>query len=155
MEIYNDKRHIPPTNKYGSLRLFLSYSRLDHAVVHEISRFLDQRGIDYFLDDKRIYAGEQITLKISQALDDYSHFLLFWSKNAAKSEFVASEWSVAYTQEVQQKRNLFLFLPDGAQPPALLSVKKYIELSSGMFARALSELRSAIIYKQAKDSDNA
>lgn len=147
IEIYNDKRCIPPSNKCGSVRLFISYSRMDHAVVHEVSRFLEQRGFDYFLDDKRISAGEQITLKVSQALTECSHFILFWSKHAAASEFVASEWSVAYTQEVLQKTKLILVLLDGTQPPALLSAKRYVEIINGKFARALSELMSALTQK--------
>lgn len=144
IEIYEDKNHIPLPGKSKSLYVFLSYSRLDHAVVHEISRFFGQYGIDHFIDEKSIHPGDQISLKVSQALERCTHFLLFWSPNAAKSEFVASEWSVGYTQEILQNNKLIVILLDGApSPPALLSAKRFIRINNGMFARSLSELMKA------------
>lgn len=143
VEIYGNRSHIPATRKDHMLYVFLSYSRVDHTVVHEISRFLDQQGIAHFLDEKSIHAGDDIPLKVSQALERCTNFLLFWSENAAKSGFVASEWSVGYTQEVLQNKRFIVVLLDGAPPPALLSAKKYINIQNGMFARALSELMHA------------
>ena len=146
-ELYTDKQHIPAPRKQKSLYAFLSYSRRDHAMVHEISRFLDQYGINHFIDEKSIQAGDPISLQVSQALDQCTHFLLFWSQNSAKSEYVASEWSVGYMQEIQSKKKFIVIVLDGAPAlPALLSEKKFIQIHNGMFGRALSELMNAFAY---------
>lgn len=144
VEIYEDKRHIPLPGKQKSLYAFLSYSRLDHEIVHEVSRFLDQHGIAHFIDQKSILAGDPISLQVSKALERCTHFLLFWSQNAAKSNFVASEWSVGYMQEIQNRKKFIVIVLEGAPAlPALLSEKKFVEIRKGMFARALSELMNA------------
>ena len=146
VELYEDKHHIPLPRKQKSLFAFLSYSRLDHEIVHEVSRFLNQYGIAHFIDEKNIQAGDPISLQVSHALERCTHFLLFWSQNSARSGFVASEWSVGYMQEIQNKKKFIVIVLDGAPAlPALLSEKKFVDIHQGMFARALSELMNAFI----------
>jgi hypothetical protein len=81
-------------NRFSSA--FASYAREDYAAVYGRLQMIESVvGWCPFLDIESIRCGENWREKIENAVAESDVFLLFWSKNAQKSEWVDREWKIA------------------------------------------------------------
>ena len=77
------------------IKVFLSYSRLDRAVVAPIASVLRGLRIDVFRDEESIVPGDAWKATIAEAVSSSDTVLLFWSAAAADSKSVEEEYSLA------------------------------------------------------------
>ena len=75
---------------------FVSYSRRDmQRVLASVSAFQSVTNVDLFLDVDSIRAGEDWEQKLRDEVPTRDAFFLYWSENAAQSEWVEREWKLA------------------------------------------------------------
>jgi hypothetical protein len=88
---------------------FLSYTEADRAEVLRGAQLLRAAGVSVFQDLMSAVPGERWEPKIYQEIDKCDLFLLFWSPEAAKSQWVIREAEYAIAR---QQANLPDELPD-------------------------------------------
>lgn len=72
-------------------RIFISYAHQDSARVKDFALAYKAQGVDYFFDRDKLGAGDVFEEKIFGYIDSADLFILCWSENAAKSEYVGRE----------------------------------------------------------------
>jgi hypothetical protein len=68
------------------MRAFLSHSSVDKTIVIGVHKGLEAEST--WLDRAEIEWGEMFLEKIAEGITSATDFVLFWSKNASKSEWV-------------------------------------------------------------------
>lgn len=71
--------------------VFISHNKNDKDIAREIGLFLTSEGINVWFDEWNISAGESITEQINEGLYGCTHFIVIWSKNSARSNWVNRE----------------------------------------------------------------
>ena len=72
-------------------RIFISYAHQDSKRVKDFALAYKAQGVDYFYDRDKLAAGDVFEEKIFEYIDSADLFILCWSENAAKSEYVGKE----------------------------------------------------------------
>ena len=72
-------------------RIFISYAHQDSKRVKDFALAYKAQGVDYFYDRDKLAAGDVYEEKIFEYIDSADLFILCWSENAAKSEYVGKE----------------------------------------------------------------
>lgn len=80
-------------------RAFASYASSDRSRVLDRISEIRRNGVDVFLDCLSINPGEAWKPRLEREIRDRELFLLFWSANAKKSEWVKWEWQTALQQK--------------------------------------------------------
>lgn len=75
--------------------VFISYSRKDEAVVHEVARQLQARGFEVWIDWDGIASGDYFKRKITKAILESKILLFFMSYNSNQSEWTEKEINLA------------------------------------------------------------
>ena len=75
--------------------LFISYSSKDSSVVLPLGQLLQASGSQPFIDIHDLQFAEEWKSQIDQAIQACRTMMVFWSRNAAKSEQVEREWKLA------------------------------------------------------------
>lgn len=71
---------------------FISYAREDEfAVKYWFCRCFEERGIPFWIDQKRLRYGDNFSEEIENAIRNCEVFIFFYSKNAKNSEWVHKE----------------------------------------------------------------
>lgn len=83
-------------------RIFISYAHQDSEQVKKIALAYKAQGVDYFFDRDNLGGGDIYEEKIFDFIDHADLFLLCWSKNAERSEYVTKELSRAMTHAYPQ-----------------------------------------------------
>ena len=76
-------------------KIFISYAHNDYDKVKFMAKAYNAQGVDYFFDRDYLKAGDIYPKKIRDYIDTSDLFILCWSENAAKSEYVEKEKSQA------------------------------------------------------------
>lgn len=71
--------------------VFISHNRADKVEARLLATALIQQGVGVWFDEWNISPGESITGGIQGGLSDADVFVLVWSDNAAKSNWVGTE----------------------------------------------------------------
>ena len=72
-------------------KIFISYAHQDEEIVKMIAHAYDAQGVDYFFDRHYLKPGAVFPLEIEKYIDSADRFILCWSANAAKSDYVRKE----------------------------------------------------------------
>lgn len=72
-------------------KIFISYAHQDEDKVKYIAEGYRAQGIDYFFDRHYLKGGDIYPLVIQDYIKNADLFLLCWSENAAKSDYVQKE----------------------------------------------------------------
>lgn len=72
-------------------RIFISYAHQDAERVRDFALAYKAQGVDYFYDRDKLAAGDVYEEKILEYIDSADLFILCWSANAARSEYVRKE----------------------------------------------------------------
>lgn len=72
-------------------KIFISYAHLDYDKVKFMAAAYRAQGVDYFFDRDYLKAGDIYPEKIKEYINTCDLFVLCWSSNAAKSEYVQLE----------------------------------------------------------------
>lgn len=76
-------------HKYS--KVFISYAHRDEAKVKSFHEGLKLAGIDHFFDRAYLKTGDIFPQVIQDYINSADLFVLFWSENASKSEYVKKE----------------------------------------------------------------
>ena len=127
------------------LNIFISYSTKDIDYVNNVQYSLEGlgNGIKIFRADQSVEPGEYLTDKISTAITNCNLFLLFWSENAKKSEWVPLEVGKAHSLK---KELLPLLLTQHLELPPFLYGMKYIPLYKNSI-NGLNQIEKLVRYK--------
>ena len=113
------------TNVYArqTKKLFISYSHKDIASAEKIAKIHEALGIDVFFDKHRLKAGYIYSEEISKFIQNADTFVLCWSENAAKSDYVERErkeaLALAYPQSKPRERARLRIHPYNIEPHAV------------------------------------
>ncbi len=107
-------------------RAFASYASVDRGEVLRRVQGIQATGTSVFLDVVHLRTGEAWEQALYSEIDASDGFYLFWSRNAAKSEWVEREWRYAL-----EHRGLDFINPLALEDPRLVSPPP--ELSSKHF----------------------
>ena len=77
------------TRKFN--KIFISYAHQDESKVKFIAQAYKAQGVDYFFDRDYLKAGDIFPQKIEDYINSADLFILCWSNNAAKSDYVEKE----------------------------------------------------------------
>ena len=72
-------------------KIFISYAHKDESKVKYLAEGFRAMNADYFFDRHYLKAGDLYPLKIQEYIDSADLFILCWSENAMKSEYVNKE----------------------------------------------------------------
>jgi len=89
------------TSREIGMRAFLSHSSANKAIVIAVHDALEKDAT--WLDRAEIEWGDLFLEKIAQGISSATDFVLFWSAQAAKSEWVRLEINMASIQALRQK----------------------------------------------------
>jgi hypothetical protein len=75
--------------------VFVSYSSPDRDTAHLLSRRLEEEGVAFFLDQKEIRSGDELSSRLEEEIRKRKYYLLLLSKHSAVSRWVTYEWALA------------------------------------------------------------
>lgn len=97
--------------------VFLSYSRSDETFAVDLSKELQERQWDVWRDQDSLRAGDRWPKLLGEAIASRVFFVLLWSTEAARSDFVELEWTIA----IAMKRRMGILMLDLVPLPPTLS----------------------------------
>lgn len=105
------------------MRVFLSHSSKDKDLVELVHEELGKKNAWY--DAADIENGESIPEKISEGIRCATHYVLFWSYEAKKSNWVTAELNAAFIKMMANNCKFMIFTLDNTELPELLKPYKY------------------------------
>ena len=85
-------------------KIFISYSHKDKKTADIVAKTCMAQQLDYFFDRHTLKPGDDFDGKITQYIQTADLFILCWSENAAKSEYVRKEYTQAIELSELKKR---------------------------------------------------
>lgn len=76
----------------SSNKVFISYSRADRHRAEGLAELLESLGNEVFFDKRSIKGGRMWEKEIYSKIEESDILVVFWTKNAAKSEWVRREY---------------------------------------------------------------
>ena len=136
--------------------VFLSYSHRDRDFVRQITSHCEEQGIEIWVDEKVLLAGDSIPFKIQEAIDRTQFFVVVLSQNSLKSRWVHKELEQAFDDEIAkgQTKVIPIILGQVEQLPGFLRSKYYADFSGWphdkeQYDRSLKLLlRSIVAHKE-------
>jgi hypothetical protein len=113
------------------MRCFLSHNKADKAIARNVGANLTLIGIDVWFDEWELQAGDSIPGRLNSGLEGFDAFILLWSANANRSNWVRQELHSAIMRSV--KDNTAKIIPcllDETPLPLLISDRKGIDFTS-------------------------
>ena len=83
-------------------KIFISYAHQDEEIVKNFAKAYELIHRDVFFDRDYLKAGDVFSQEIEKYIKSADLFLLFWSENAAKSEYVQKELALALPRAFPQ-----------------------------------------------------
>lgn len=118
-------------------KAFISYSHKDVETAEFAANMLKTLGIEYFFDHHSLETGSVFDEEIMRQIEESDVFYLFWSQNAAESDYVEKEYThaaqFAYPQKQPKSAATLVFKPFIIEPrpqgfPAALSEYTFSEM---------------------------
>src|ERR1700757_2621911 len=122
-------RCLTPSNSgIALMKVFLSHSTKDQQFVETLAAELQAEKIEPWLCEIDIDFGQNFVAEIEQGLREADLSLLFWSPEAARSDWTRLEWTSVTAREISESRTRlgFVLLRD-CPVPELLRVKHRID----------------------------
>ena len=119
--------------------VFVSYAREDYGWVSVATNLLTAGGAKVFMDVSDIAYGDRWEDVLTKTLHDVERVLVFWSRHAAASEWVAKEWQLALNNG---KRLVPVPIDDTPLPDDLLQFHALMDLK-GLLQQSESTAPSA------------
>lgn len=103
--------------------VFISHNKDDKEIAREIGLFLVSESIGVWYDEWVISAGDSITEQINGGLSDCTHFIILWSHNSSKSNWVRRELSSTISASISSsgRPKIIPLVLDQTPLPALLN----------------------------------
>jgi hypothetical protein len=110
------------------MKVFLSHSTKDKQFVQTLAAELEGEKIEPWLCEVDIEFGHNFVAEIEENLRDADLTVLFWSPEAARSDWTRLEWTSVTAREISESRTrLGVVLLRDCAIPELLRVKHRID----------------------------
>jgi len=110
------------------MKVFLSHSTKDKQFVQMLAEQLEAEKIEPCVCEVDIELGNNFVAKIEEGLRDADLTVLFWSPEAARSDWTRLEWTSVTAREISESRTrLGIVLLRDCAVPELLRVKHRID----------------------------
>jgi hypothetical protein len=110
------------------MKVFLSHSTKDKQFVQTLAAELEADKIEPWLCEVDIEFGDNFIAEIEKGLRDADLTVLFWSPEAARSDWTRLEWTAVTAREISESRTrLGVVLLRDCAVPELLRVKHRID----------------------------
>lgn len=121
------------SRRVESLLAFISHNNADKDVAREIALFLASENINVWFDEWEISAGDSIIEQINKGLQDCTHFIIIWSKNASKSNWVRKELQSILVKAIKSRKPIILpIVLNKTNLPEIMSDIRYIKYRGGI-----------------------
>src|ERR1700757_3246322 len=122
-------RCLTPSNSgIALMKVFLSHSTKDQQFVETLAAELQAEKIEPWLCEIDIDFGQNFVAEIEQGLREADLAVLFWSPEAARSDWTRLEWTSVTAREISESRtHLGVVLLRDCAVPELLRVKHRID----------------------------
>jgi len=127
--------------------VFISYAKEDLWTVELLTDSLERDGINFWLDDKDLHAGDSIDTTIAEAIRGAWLFLVLLTPTSLASHWVMRELEQALYQESEGGTVVIPVLAGGTTEtdiPTRLRHKKCVNLAAG-FPDAYKTIRESIL----------
>jgi hypothetical protein len=135
-------------------RAFVSYSAQDRAEVLRRVQAFRIAGLSVFQDSLDLEPGERWTRELYREIDECDVFLLFWSRAAAASEWVAREIAYALARKAGNEDQPPAIQPvpiEGPPPPPPPETLRHLHFNDALLAH-IQAANPAQIYPQTPHS---
>lgn len=126
-----------------SLRVFVSYSHKDRTIVERLVQNLKSEGIDVWIDQFELIAGESIRRSIEDAIASIDIFLIILSPNSSTSTWVQEELDLMFDRSTHQGAVLIPVVVSQCNIPGILRGRKWVDLASD-YDQGLIELLNSL-----------
>src|SRR5260370_3464139 len=110
------------------MKVFLSHSTKDKQFVQTLAAELEAEKMERWLWEVDIELGDNFVAKIDEGLRDADLTVLFWSPEAASSDWTRLEWTSVTSREISESRTrMGVVLLRDCAVPELLRVKHRID----------------------------
>ena len=104
---------LPSITEYYSC--FISYSHEDRSFAHKLHEQLERRGINSWLDEKRILPGDEIYTEVDRGIRLWDKMLICCSKSSLRSWWVDNELTTVFEKEQtlqkERGRQMLVLIP--------------------------------------------
>ena len=112
------------------MRCFLSYNKADQGLARSVGAHMVLSGLDVWFDEWEIQAGDSIPGKLNEGLAAFDAFVLLWSADANRSDWVRQELQSAIMQAVGgDSRKIVPCLLDKTPLPPLIADRRAVKVS--------------------------
>lgn len=112
-------------------KIFLSHNHNDKPFVRELASYLQQYGIEAWVDEAEIKIGDSLIEKVGTAIKENAFVGVVISRNSANSKWVKKELEIALQRELQEDRVVVLpIVLDDSELPLFLTGKLYADFSA-------------------------
>lgn len=131
------------------MKVFLSHSSLDKELVRPIATWLHSKGIEVWLDEWSMTAGDSLVGKIGEGIASSDRLVVFLTPNSIGSNWVTKEVATGIIMELAEDKGLGekFVVPAVLQPckvPIMLRDKLYANFTNKAFEAACEELLRGI-----------
>jgi hypothetical protein len=107
------------------MTVFISHNKSDRNIARAVALDLVAENLSIWFDEWEICAGDSIVEQVEAGLVGCTHFLILWSRHAAKSNWVRRELnaSLAHALQVGTPRLIPVLLDRTPLPPLLTDIK--------------------------------
>lgn len=121
------------------MRCFLSYNKADKEVARAIGAHMTLTGIEVWFDEWEIQAGDSIPGKLNEGLSAFDVFVLLWSADANRSNWVRQELHSAIMRAINDgSAKIVPCLLDETPLPPLISDRRGVDFRD--FHEGIEEL---------------
>ena len=106
---------------------FISHSSRNRTAAGRLEKMLEAEGLEVWLDDSEIRLGVLLGRELQSSIRECRGFVLLWSKAAAASRWVNSEWLMA----LHQNRFILPCVLDETPLPQCLQNTVFLNLRQG------------------------
>jgi TIR domain len=122
------------------MKIFLSHSTKDKQFVQTLAHELEAEGIEPWLCEVDVELGDNFVAKIEEGLSNADLTVLFWSPEAACSDWTRLEWTSVTAREIAESRTcLGVVLLRECALPELLRLQDRLRGLSG-FCKAPADI---------------
>ena len=123
------------------MKAFLSHSSVDKDLVMEVYESLDDDAT--WVDRAEIEWGDYFLEKITLGIEEATEFLLFWSANSAKSNWVRLELNMVFIRMMEEKAiRLCVIKLDDTELSGYLKPYQFLDVSES--ENAVSTILEAV-----------
>ena len=126
--------------------VFLSYNKADIAVARSVGAHLHLAGVHVWFDEWELRAGDSIPGGLNEGLQGFDTFVVLWSSQASRSDWVRQELNSAIMRALQDKTGRTRIIPcrlDITPLPPLIQDLKAVNFSDRR--RGIDTLLSELI----------